>query len=69
MKIHFLTFGLDLGVNVTRNIAQYPLQHMTCLGTKFEVAPFNGLGIDVFKFEVVTSNGFGDKAFARKYII
>ena len=48
MKIHFLTFGLDLGINVTRNIAQYPLQHMTCLGTKFEVAPSNGLGIDVF---------------------
>ena len=48
MKIHFLTFGLDLGVNVTRNIAQYPLQHMTCLGTKFKVAPSNGLGIDVF---------------------
>ena len=43
----FLTFGLDLGVNVIRNIAQYPLQHMTCLGTKFEVAPSNGLGIDV----------------------
>ena len=47
MKIHFLTFGHDLGVNVTRNIAQYPLQHMTCLDTKFEVAPSNGLGIDV----------------------
>ena len=53
MKIHFLTFGLDLGVNVTRNIAQYPLQHMTCLGTKFEVAPSNGLGIDVFTRNVM----------------
>ena len=48
MKIHFLTFCLDLGVNATRNIAQYPLQHMTCLGTKIEVAPSNGLGIYVF---------------------
>ena len=53
MKIHFLTFGLDLGVNVTRNIAQYPLQLMTCLGTKFEVAPSNGSGIDVFTRNVM----------------
>ena len=53
MKIHFLTFGLDLGVNVTRNISQYPLQHMTCLGTKFEVAPSYGLGIDVFARNVM----------------
>ena len=53
MKIHFLTFGLDLGVNVVRNIAQYPLQHMTCLGTKFEFASSNGLGIDVFTRNVM----------------
>ena len=53
MKIHFLTFGLDLGVNVTQNIAQYPLQHITCLGTKFEVATSNGLGIDVFTRNVM----------------
>ena len=43
-----LTFDLDLGVKVTRNIAQYPLQHVTCLGTKFEVAPSYGLGGDIF---------------------
>ena len=49
----FLTLGLDLGFNVTRNIAQYPLQHMTCLGTKFEVAPSNDLGIDVFTRNVM----------------
>ena len=45
-------FGL--GVNVTRNAAQYPLHHVTYSGTKFEVATFNGLGGD---------------AFTRKYII
>ena len=53
MKINFLSFGFDLEVNVTRNIAQYPLQHMTCLGTKFEVAPSNGLGIDLFTRNVM----------------
>ena len=29
---------------VTRNIAQYPIHHMTYLATKFEVATSNGLG-------------------------
>ena len=37
----------------TRNIAQYPLQHVTCLGTKFEIAPSNGLGGDVFTRNVM----------------
>ena len=41
-------FYLDLGVKVTQNIAQYPLHHVTYLGTKFEVATFNGLGGDAF---------------------
>ena len=31
---------------VTRNIAQYPIHHMTYLATKFEVATSNGLGGD-----------------------
>ena len=53
MKVHFLTFDLDFGNKVTRNIAQYPLQHMNCLGTKFEVAPSNGSGIDVFTRNVM----------------
>ena len=37
----------------TRNIVQYPLQHVTCLGTKFEVAPSNGLGGDIFTRNVM----------------
>ena len=41
-------FDLDLGVEVTRNVAQYPLHHVTYSGTKFEVATSNGLGGDTF---------------------
>ena len=41
-------FDLDLGVKVTRNVAQYPLHHVTYLGTKFKVAVSNGLGRDEF---------------------
>ena len=33
---------------VTRNVAQYPLHHVTYLGTKFRVAMSNGLGEDAF---------------------
>ena len=50
-KRHYLI--LDLGVKVTRKVAQYPLHHLTDSATKFEVA---------------TSNGLGD-AFTRKNII
>ena len=48
-----MTFDLDLGVKVTRNVAQYPLHHMTYLGTKFEVAVSNGLGGDAFTRNVL----------------
>ena len=41
-------FDLDLGVKVTRSVAQYPLHHVTYLGTKFKVAVSNGLGGDAF---------------------
>ena len=41
-------FDLDLGVKVTQNVAQYPLHHVTFLGTKFKVAMSNGLGGDAF---------------------
>ena len=37
-------FDLDLGVKVTRNVAQYPLHHVTYSATKFEVATSKGLG-------------------------
>ena len=46
MKIHYLTFDLDLGVKVTRNVIQYPLHHVIYASTKFEVAMSNGLGGD-----------------------
>ena len=47
-KIHYLTFDLDLRVKVTRNVAQYPLHHVTYSATKFEVTTFNGLEGDTF---------------------
>ena len=40
-------------LKLTRNIAQYHLQHVTCLGTKFEVAPSNGLVGDIFTRSVM----------------
>ena len=39
-------FDLDLGVKVTQNVAQYPLQYVTYSATKFEVAMSNPLGGD-----------------------
>ena len=45
-KIHYLTFDLDLGVKVTRNVTQYPLHHVIYAPTKFQVATSKGLGED-----------------------
>ena len=45
-NIHYLT--LDLGVKVIRNVAQYPLYHVTYATAKFEEATSNSLG-DAFK--------------------
>ena len=42
-EFFFLTFDLDLGVKVTRNVTQYPLGHVIYAPTKFEVATSNGL--------------------------
>ena len=47
-------YDLDLGVKVTQNVAQYHPHHVT-------YAPEN--------FEVPMSNGSGEDAFTRKYII
>ena len=44
-KIHHL--ALALGSNVTLNVAQCPLYHMTCAPANFEVAASNDLD-DVF---------------------
>ena len=53
-KIHYFTFDLDLGVKVTRNVAQYPLHHVIYASTKFEVATSNGLGGDTITRNVKT---------------
>ena len=45
-------FDLDLGVKVTRNVAQYPLHHVTYSPTKFEVATCNGSGGDTLTSNV-----------------
>ena len=45
-KINYLTFDLNLGVKVTRNVTQYPLHHVIYAPTKFQVATSNGLGED-----------------------
>ena len=42
-------FDLDPKVKVTRNVAQYPLHHIICADTKFEVASSDGLGRDIRK--------------------
>ena len=49
----------DLGVKVTRNVAQYPLHHVTYLTTKFEVATVNGLGGDTFTRNVTDRRTHG----------
>ena len=54
-----MTFDLDLGVKVTRNVAQYPLHHVTYSPTKFEVATSNGLGGDTFTRNVTDGRTHG----------
>ena len=46
--MHYLTLNLDLGVNVTRNISQFPLHHVTYAPVKFEIAESNDLRRDAF---------------------
>ena len=45
MHLQDNTYFFDL---VTRNVAQYPLHHVTYAATKFEVALSNSLGGDTF---------------------
>ena len=54
-----MTFDLDLGVKVTRNVAQYPLHHVNYSPTKFEVATSNGLGGDTFTRNVTDGRTHG----------
>ena len=46
-KKHYLT--LTFWVKVTRNVAQYPLHHVTYAHTEFEITTSKGLGRVVFK--------------------
>ena len=50
-KLHYLTFAFV--VKVTKNVAQYPLHHVTFVPAKFEIATCEGL------------EGFGGDAFIR----
>ena len=45
---HYLTIVLDLVVNVTQNVAQYPPHHVTYAASKFYVATSDGSGGDAF---------------------
>ena len=47
MQLHENTL-FDLGFKVTQKAAHFPLHHVICEPTKFEVATFNGLGGDAF---------------------
>ena len=47
----FFTFDRYLGVTVTRNFAQCPLNHVTFVPAKFEVAPPNCLG-NAFRYDL-----------------
>ena len=47
-EIHYLTFDLHLRVNVTLNVAWYPLHHVTYSAKKLQVAKSNELGGDIF---------------------
>ena len=58
-KIQYLTFDLDLGVKVTRNVAQFSLHHVTHSTTKFEVATSKGLGGDTFTRNVTDGRTHG----------
>ena len=66
MKIQYLTF--DLGVKVTRNIAQYPIHHVTYSATKFEFNTFNGLGGDTFTRNVTDGRVLLDTIFVIQYL-
>ena len=49
----------DLGVKVTQNVAQYPLNHVSYSATKFEVATSNRLGGDTFTRNVTDAHPHG----------
>ena len=58
-KFKIFTLYLDLGIKVTRNVAQYPHHHVTYSATKFEVATSNCLGGDTFTRSVTDGRTHG----------
>ena len=50
-KLHDLTIDIGLRFNVTRNVAQCPLHHVTYANEKFEIATPNGLGEDTMFYK------------------
>ena len=46
-------FDLDLGVKVTRNIAQYTRHRVPYVPTEFEVTTLKGLGGDAFTRKLI----------------
>ena len=50
---------LHLGVKVTRNVTQYPLHHVIYAPTKFEVATSNGWGEDTITRNVTDGRTHG----------
>ena len=56
-KIQYLTFDLDL--EVTQNVDQCPLHHVTYAATKFEVATSNRLGGDAFTRNMTDAHTHG----------
>ena len=50
MHLHENTlFDLDIGVQVTQDVAKYPLHHVTYSDSKFEVATPDRVNGDAFK--------------------
>ena len=54
-----ILFDLDFRVKVTRNVAKYPLHHLTYSATKFGVATSNRLGGDTFTRSVTDAQTHG----------
>ena len=52
-------FDLDLGSRSPKNVAQYPLHHVTYSATKCEVATSNGLGGDTFTRNMMDGHTHG----------
>ena len=51
--MHYMTFEFYVRVEVTCNVAQYPLHHVVDAATNFEVATSTGLGGDAFTIKYI----------------